>query len=117
MRIRTNSPDIPTDETNICHRAASRYLAHAGETARVAIDIAKNIPVAAGLGGGSSDAAAVLLALNHHFEQRVTPRALADIGAGIGKDVPVFLVAPEGVSFVAWASASVKSSRCRDCMC
>jgi len=99
VRIRTNSPDIPTDETNICHRAASRYLAHAGETARVAIDIAKNIPVAAGLGGGSSDAAAVLLALNHHFERRVTPRVLADIGAGIGKDVPVFLCRTRG-SFV-----------------
>ena len=99
VRIRTNSPDIPTDEANICHRAASRYLAHAGETARVAIDIAKNIPVAAGLGGGSSNAAAVLLALNRHFEQRVTPRALADIGAGIGKDVPVFLCRTRG-SFI-----------------
>jgi len=91
IRIRTNSPDIPVDETNICHRAASRYLAHADETAQITIDLAKSIPVAAGLGGGSSDAAAVLVALNRHFGQRIAPRTLADIGADIGKDVPLFL--------------------------
>ena len=91
VRIRTNSVDIPVDATNICHRAASRYLAHADAAAQVTIDIAKNIPVAAGLGGGSSDAAAVLVALNHYFGQRIAPRSLAGIGADLGKDVPLFL--------------------------
>ena len=91
IRIRTASADIPVDETNICHRAASRYLHHAGEVAQVEIDIAKSIPVAAGLGGGSADAAAVLLAMNRHFRGRIPMRKLIDIGSGIGKDLPFFM--------------------------
>jgi 4-diphosphocytidyl-2-C-methyl-D-erythritol kinase len=91
IRVRSTSAAIPVDDTNICHRAARHYLEHAGETARIVIDIAKSIPVAAGLGGGSSDAAAVLLALNRHFRQRIAPRALVEIGAALGKDVPFFI--------------------------
>jgi 4-diphosphocytidyl-2-C-methyl-D-erythritol kinase len=91
VRIRSSSATIPVDDTNICHRAARHYLEHAGETARVIIDITKKIPVAAGLGGGSSDAAAVLLAENRHFGQRIAKRALVEIGAALGKDVPFFL--------------------------
>ena len=91
VRIAADSDAVPVDATNVCHRAALKYLEHAGRTARVDIDIRKRIPVAAGLGGGSSDAAAVLLALNRHFEQVVPRRELASIGADIGKDVPFFL--------------------------
>jgi 4-diphosphocytidyl-2-C-methyl-D-erythritol kinase len=91
VRIAADSGAVPVDATNVCHRAALKYLEHAGRTARVDIDIRKRIPVAAGLGGGSSDAAAVLLALNRHFEQVVPRRELASIGADIGKDVPFFL--------------------------
>jgi 4-diphosphocytidyl-2-C-methyl-D-erythritol kinase len=91
VRVRSTSTVIPVGAANICHRAALAYLEHAGETARVEIDIEKSIPVAAGLGGGSSDAAAVLRALNRHFGQPIAPRALAGIGAALGKDVPFFL--------------------------
>jgi 4-diphosphocytidyl-2-C-methyl-D-erythritol kinase len=91
VRIRTNSTEIPIDGGNICHRAALAYLHHAGTTAQVDIDIRKTIPVAAGLGGGSSDAAAVLTALNDHFDRPVSPRQLAAIGASLGKDLPFFL--------------------------
>ena len=91
IRIHSSSAAIPVDDTNICHRAARQYLEHAGETARIDIDIAKSIPVAAGLGGGSSDAAAVLFALNRHFGKRIAPRALVEIGAALGKDVPFFI--------------------------
>lgn len=91
IRIRSSSATIPVDDTNICHRAARQYLERSGETARVVIDITKKIPVAAGLGGGSSDAAAVLLALNRHFGQGIAKRALVEIGAALGKDVPFFL--------------------------
>jgi len=55
------------------------------------IAIEKAIPVAAGLGGGSSDAAAVLRALNAHFHRALSPEALAALGAEIGKDLPFFL--------------------------
>jgi 4-diphosphocytidyl-2-C-methyl-D-erythritol kinase len=91
VRIAADSSAIPVDAANVCHRAALEYLEHAGRTARVDIDIRKRIPVAAGLGGGSSDAAAVLLALNRHFDQAVPRGELASIGADIGKDVPFFL--------------------------
>jgi 4-diphosphocytidyl-2-C-methyl-D-erythritol kinase len=91
IRIASSSTAIPADERNLCHRAARGYLDRAGRTASIAIDIEKRIPVAAGLGGGSSDAAAVLLALNRHFGNPIGLRELADIGAGIGKDVPFFL--------------------------
>jgi 4-diphosphocytidyl-2-C-methyl-D-erythritol kinase len=91
IRIRTNSAATPADATNLCHVAAQRYLAHTAQAAALVIDIDKKIPVAAGLGGGSSDAAAVLLALNRRFGAPVAPRELAAIGSDIGKDVPFFL--------------------------
>ena len=93
VRITTDSSAIPIDAANVCHRAALRYLARVGRAVRVDIEIGKRIPVAAGLGGGSSDAATVLLALNRHFGHAVTPRELASIGAAIGKDVPFFIAA------------------------
>lgn len=91
IRIHSDSPDIPQDATNLCHRAADRYLQHAGGAARIDIEIRKSIPVAAGLGGGSSDAAAVLLALNELFEGAIAPAQLRTLAAGIGKDLPFFL--------------------------
>jgi 4-diphosphocytidyl-2-C-methyl-D-erythritol kinase len=91
IHILTNSAATPADATNLCHVAAQHYLAHAARAAAVVIDIDKKIPVAAGLGGGSSDAAAVLLALNRRFGAPVAPHELAAIGSDIGKDVPFFL--------------------------
>ena len=91
IRIHANATQVPLDESNICHRAASGYLARVRRTAAVDIDIEKRIPVAAGLGGGSSDAAAVLLALNRHFGGAIAAEPLASLGANIGMDVPFFL--------------------------
>jgi 4-diphosphocytidyl-2-C-methyl-D-erythritol kinase len=91
IHIGIDSAEIPADESNLCHRAARAYLDHAREAARVDVHISKAIPVAAGLGGGSSDAAAVLIALNRHFGNRIAPRRLARIASDIGKDVPFFL--------------------------
>jgi 4-diphosphocytidyl-2-C-methyl-D-erythritol kinase len=108
VTISTRSAEIPVDNTNICHRATVRFLAHINKTARVTIDIAKRIPVAAGLGGGSSDAAAALLALNRHFGERVSPRRLAAIGADVGKDVPVFLYGAE-ISHVSGTGERVRA--------
>ena len=90
IRLSTTSQCIPTDETNICHRAAAAYLFATGETAGVDIHIKKNIPVAAGLGGGSSDAASVFVGLNNYFKA-MSPRKLEALGGDIGKDVPFFI--------------------------
>jgi 4-diphosphocytidyl-2-C-methyl-D-erythritol kinase len=91
IRIRSNSPNVPLDDSNLCHRAASDYLRYAHRVAHIDIEIDKDIPVAAGLGGGSSDAAAVLLALNRHFNDAISLQALSAIGADIGKDLPFFI--------------------------
>jgi 4-diphosphocytidyl-2-C-methyl-D-erythritol kinase len=82
---------IPLDATNLCHRAAHAYLGCIGRLARVDVAIEKSIPVAAGLGGGSSDAAAVLRALNERFDNALTHADLVALGADIGKDLPFFL--------------------------
>jgi len=76
---------------DICIRAArllqSRYGAHKG----VHIDLTKRIPMGAGLGGGSSDAATVLLALNRLWSLGKSPEKLAELGLQLGADVPVFV--------------------------
>ena len=91
VHISTDATDIPLDDANICHQAAARYLAAINAVARIDIRIDKKIPVAAGLGGGSSDAAAVLRVLNDVFGGRLLPPELSTLGAGLGKDIPFFL--------------------------
>ena len=63
----TGDEKIPTDRDNIAYRAAEKYLSFAGITDSVSISIEKNIPVGAGLGGGSADAAATLRALERIY--------------------------------------------------
>ena len=84
---------IPTDERNLAVRAARRYLAEIGETGRgVQIELRKRIPVGAGMGGGSADAAAVLRALNRAFGERLDRERLLSLAAQIGSDVAFCLV-------------------------
>ena len=82
---------IPNDSRNLVYRAASLYLERAGVTASVTVKLIKRIPVAAGLAGGSSDAAATLRALNRINGKRFSDRALAELAAEIGSDVPYCL--------------------------
>lgn len=89
-------PGVPEDASNLAARSARLFLktAFAGKALPVSgltIHIEKNIPVGAGLGGGSSDAAAVLTALNDHFGKPLSTSALMDAGAQIGADVPFFV--------------------------
>lgn len=78
-------------EQNIAARAARLFLEHTGIKAGVAIAIDKQIPAAAGLGGGSSDAAAVLLALNDLLGAGLPRSELQSLGVRLGADVPFFL--------------------------
>lgn len=82
---------LPTDSRNLAVKAAELYLECAGAFARVDIKMKKNIPVAAGLAGGSSDAAAVLRAMNKLYSRLFTDRALSLIAAELGSDVPYCL--------------------------
>ena len=83
---------LPTDERNLAYRAADAFLRRIGKTARVRIDIRKRIPIAAGLAGGSSDAAATLRALNVLTGRPLNESALLALGATLGSDVPYCLV-------------------------
>ena len=81
--------NIPTDETNLAWRAAKVFFAAIGKDPDgLEIRIIKRIPVEAGLGGGSADAAAVLRALNRHYNMPLSLPALAELGAQVGSDVP-----------------------------
>ncbi len=87
----TGEDILPTGNKNLAYRAAELYLLRSGITASVRINIEKHIPVSAGLAGGSTDAAATLRALNRiygHF----TERALSELSAELGSDVPFCLV-------------------------
>ncbi len=82
---------VPQGPENLVWRAAASFFAALGEPPRAHLALTKQIPVAAGLGGGSSDAAATLLALNELWD---TPLQLPDLhrlAAGLGADVPFFL--------------------------
>ncbi len=82
---------VPGDETNLAYRAASVFFAEAGCDGGVTISLEKNIPVAAGLGGGSSDAAAVLSGLSHLFPEKVSYKKMLELGGTLGADVPFFV--------------------------
>jgi 4-diphosphocytidyl-2-C-methyl-D-erythritol kinase len=82
---------LAAGETNIAARAARLFLDHIGRQGGAAIAIDKRIPTAAGLGGGSSDAAAVLLALNDLTGAGLSRGELQSMGARLGADVPFFL--------------------------
>lgn len=86
--IRTDLSFLPNDGRNLAAIAARRFLEATGQSLRVDIDLRKKIPVCAGMGGGSSDAAAVLRALNRLTGAGLSPAELARIGEGVGSDVP-----------------------------
>ena len=83
--------DVPAGDDNLVVRAARAFLDATRVSARVALALDKQIPVGAGLGGGSSDAAAVLRALARHFANKLSDQALAEIAIRLGADVPFFL--------------------------
>ena len=85
--------DVPSLATsdNLAVRAAQCLLRAGGWSGNVVIDLKKRIPVGAGLGGGSSDAAALLLALRRMLKPRPHLEMLAEVAAGLGTDVPFFL--------------------------
>ena len=82
--------DIPAD-TDLAVRAARLFVDHTEVNAGVAIELNKRIPVQGGLGGGSSDAATVLVALNHLWRTNLSVDALASLGLRLGADVPLFV--------------------------
>lgn len=85
-------PDVPTDDRNLIIRAAKAFDEAFGEPTPVSIRVVKRIPSQAGLGGGSSDAAATLAALNELRGRPFSNERLREIGGRLGSDVPLFLL-------------------------
>ncbi len=82
---------LPVDSRNLCWRAADEMRRHARRAGGVRISLSKKIPVAAGLGGGSSDAAGVLRGLNELWKLGMRTEELERMGAMLGSDVPFFI--------------------------
>ncbi len=91
VSISCDTPEIPSDERNLAWRAADLYLKSSGKKAGIDIHLEKRIPSGAGLGGGSSDAGGVLLALNSFFGNALPPGDLEALALKLGADVPFFL--------------------------
>lgn len=91
IRLSCDQPALPVDSRNLVYRAAEAFLKAAGIEEGVSIHLQKKIPLAAGLGGGSGNAAVTLLGLNQLFDSPLTAAQLSDLAAGLGSDVPFFL--------------------------
>lgn len=89
--LATDNPVIPVDQSNLASRAAALILERYAIKSGVKIFLEKNIPVEAGLAGGSVDAAAVLTAVNDIFDLRLNREELQELGAELGSDVPFCL--------------------------
>ena len=89
--VKTNKPYLPCDERNLAYKAAKMLIDRFGLTEGVRIDIGKNIPTSAGMAGGSTDAAAVLKAVNKLFDLQIDDRTMDEIAVKLGADVPFCL--------------------------
>ena len=92
ITVACNHPAVPEDKANLVYIAARAFLEKAQIDTGLNIHIDKQIPVAAGLGGGSSDAAAVLKGLNRYYQEPLSNQQMHSLATAIGADVPFFLM-------------------------
>ncbi len=100
ITISCSDKSLPVDQGNLAYRAAQLFLGTLSLENGVDIVLEKKIPVAAGLGGGSSDAAAVLVGLNRLFDARLSEKQLIELARSLGADVPFFVFKHDS----AWAT-------------
>lgn len=92
IALTVSDPALPCDKRNTAYRAAQEFFVHTGISPRVKIHVDKHIPQQAGLGGGSSDAAGVLVGLNTLFDTKLSVETLCALGERVGADVPFCVV-------------------------
>lgn len=107
IRLRCDATQLAADQSNLVYCAAAEVLKRAQHAIGLDIELRKRIPMGAGLGGGSSDAAATIIGLNHLLRLKWSPKQMADVGQSLGSDVPFFLFAPSAI--VAGRGESVRS--------
>jgi 4-diphosphocytidyl-2-C-methyl-D-erythritol kinase len=88
LTVKTNLSYLPCDQRNLVFRAAALFLEYTKQTSGLHITLSKRIPVAAGLAGGSTDAAAALIGLNDLFHTALSTKELMKLGVTLGADVP-----------------------------
>jgi 4-diphosphocytidyl-2-C-methyl-D-erythritol kinase len=91
VELSCSDADLPVDAQNLVHRAATAFLQASKINEGVSIRLEKKIPLAAGLGGGSGNAATTLVALNELFDRPLPAAKLGELAAALGSDVPFFL--------------------------
>ncbi len=91
IHLTCDDPSLPVDAGNLIHQALTLFSRHTGRTAIYRVGLQKKIPAGAGLGGGSSNAAAALKTANSFFDNACSPEELRDLAARLGSDVPFFL--------------------------
>jgi 4-diphosphocytidyl-2-C-methyl-D-erythritol kinase len=91
IELTCSEPSLPVDRQNLVYRAAEAFLTRVGISEGVRLHLKKKIPLAAGLGGGSGNAANTLLGLNHLFGTPLNAEALQAIASSLGSDIPFFL--------------------------
>lgn len=91
IRISCDHSQVPTDQSNICFKVIKLIEEKTNAHYGIDVDIKKNIPVGAGLGGGSSNGASVLVSLNKLFQLGLSHNELMQLGAQLGSDVPFFV--------------------------
>lgn len=97
IRLACNAEGLSVDHTNLVWRAASAVLDRAQLSVGVDIELYKRVPMGAGLGGGSSDAAATILGLNQSLQLGWSREKMAEVGQALGSDVAFFLFAPSAI--------------------
>jgi 4-diphosphocytidyl-2-C-methyl-D-erythritol kinase len=97
VTLRCDDPTMPTGEDNLVVKAAGRLKAATGSRRGASITLEKAIPAQAGLAGGSSDAAATLVALDRLWNLKTPPDRLAEVAGDVGSDVAFFLNTPAAV--------------------
>lgn len=106
IQLRCDTEQLATDRNNLVYRAAAAVLERAQQTIGLDIHLLKRIPMGAGLGGGSSDAAATILGLNRLLQLGWSDTQMAEVGQPLGSDVPFFFFAPS--AFVEGRGETVK---------
>jgi len=106
IQLRCDATQLAADQSNLVYRAAAEVLERAHHAIGLDIELRKRIPMGAGLGGGSSDAAATIIGLNRLLRLEWSPKQMAAVGQSLGSDVPFFLFAPS--AFVAGRGETVR---------
>jgi 4-diphosphocytidyl-2-C-methyl-D-erythritol kinase len=97
IQLRCDAAQLAADQSNLVYRAAAEVLARAHQPIGLDVELRKRIPMGAGLGGGSSDAAATIIGLNRLLRLEWSPTQMADAGQSLGSDVPFFFFAPSAI--------------------